>query len=327
MKIAHISDLHLNSFYNDLTFKKIKFLLNHISDCNIDHLVMTGDLTDNADRNDFFLLRRFLKRHGFLSGERLSLTIGNHDIFGGIQKPYDIFLFGERCRNVDYRKKVSDFISYFPEAFENCEYVDKDYFPFLKTIDDVLFLGMNSIAEYSAINNPFASNGEVSLNQFNKTFDLLSKYSNDYEHKFILIHHHFNKIKSNSKSSLGLIWQNIEKQTMKLKSKTRLFKLFKDFDIDFILHGHLHESKEYSRKEIRFLNSGASIRGKHHNKVTFNLIETKNKKLHVEKIELEVGRKQIKKDNSPVEIPFNGLLVNRELIRKESSTLLSEEVL
>ena len=326
MKIAHISDLHLNSFFNDLTFKKIKFLLKNISDLNVDHLVITGDLTDNADIDDFIILRRLLKKYGFLSGEKLTITIGNHDIFGGVQKPDDIFSFGERCRNVNYRKMVSDFISYFPEAFENCEYLDKDYFPFIKTIDNVFFLGINSITEYSAINNPFASNGEVSLNQFNKSFELLSKYSNDYEHTLILIHHHFNKIKSNSKSSLGMIWQNIEKQTMKLKNKKRLFKLFQYFNIDLVLHGHLHESKEYFRKDIRFLNAGATIRGKHHNKVSFNLIETKNKKINVEKIELEVGIKQIKKENSPVDMPFNGLLVNRELMRKESSTLLKEEI-
>ncbi len=321
MKIAHISDLHLNSFYNDLTYKKIKSLLKNISDINVDHLVITGDLTDNAEQNDFLILRRLLKRFGFLSGKKLSLTIGNHDIFGGVQKPDDIFSFGERCRNVNYRKMVSDFISYFPEAFENCEYLDKDYFPFLKSIDDVLFLGLNSIAEYSAINNPFSSNGEVSLNQFNKTFELFSKYSNDCKNRIILIHHHFNKIKSNSKSSLGMIWQNIEKQTMKLRNKKRLFKLFNEFNVNLILHGHLHESKEYFRNGNRFLNAGATIRGKHENKISFNVIDTESKKLSIEKFEIEVGLIQKNKDNSPVDMPFNGLLVNRELIRNGKSTL------
>ena len=326
MKIAHISDLHLNSFFNDLTYKKIKFLLKNLSDLKIDHLVITGDLTDNADQNDFLILRRLLKRFGFLDGKKLSLTIGNHDIFGGVQKPDDIFSFGEKCRNVNYKKMVSDFISYFPEAFENCEYLDKDYFPFIKTIDDVLFLGINSIAEYSAINNPFASNGEVSLNQFNKSFELLSKYSKNYNHKLILVHHHFNKIKSNSKSSLGLIWQNIEKQTMKLKNKKRLFKLFNDFHVDLVLHGHLHEIKEYYRKEIRFMNAGASIRGRHNNKVSFNLIETGSKKIEVKKFELEVELNLKKKDNSTIKQPFNGLLVNRELIKQKNFSSLKEEV-
>jgi 3',5'-cyclic-AMP phosphodiesterase len=323
--ITHVSDLHLNSFFNDDTFKKIKLLLKNISDYNVDHLVITGDLTDNADPNDFLLLRRLLKRFGFLSGEKLSITIGNHDIFGGIQKPDDIFLFGDRCRNIDYKKRISDFISYFPEAFENCEYLDKDYFPFIKIIDDVLFLGINSIAEFSIINNPFASNGEVSLNQFNTIFDLLSKYSGDYKRKLILIHHHFNKIKSDAKSSLGMIWQNIEKQTMKLKNKKRLFKLFNDFNIDMVLHGHLHESKEYIRRDTRFLNAGATIRGKHDDRISFNLIDSGNKKMKVETVELrtELGRK---KEDSPISNEqFNGLLMNKDLIREENLVMVEKE--
>ncbi len=326
LKIAHISDLHLNSFFNDSTYKKLEFLLKNISDQKVDHLVITGDLTDNAERTDFLLLRRLLKRYGFLSGQKLSLTIGNHDIFGGVQKPDDIFLFGDKCRNVDYKKKVSDFISYFPEAFENCDYVDKDYFPFLKIINDVLFLGINSIAEYSAINNPFASNGEVSLSQFNKTLELLSKHSVDYLHIFVLIHHHFNKIKSNSKSSLGMIWKNIEKQTMKLKNKKRLFKLFKNFNVDFVLHGHLHESKEYTRREIRFLNAGATIRGKHENRISYNIIDTENKKINIKMFELEANVKPKGQGNSQATGSFNGLLFNRELIREENSSLIKEEL-
>jgi len=326
LKIAHISDLHLNSFYNDLTYKKIKFLLKNISDLKVDHLIITGDLTDNAEQNDFLILRRLLKSFGFLDGKKLSITIGNHDIFGGIQKPDDVFYFSDKYSNVNYRKMVSDFISYFPEAFENCEYHDKDYFPFIKILDNVLFIGINSIAEYSALTNPFASNGEVTLNQYNKVYELLSKYSNDYDLKLVLIHHHFNKIKSNSKSSIGMIWQNIEKQTMKLKNKKRLFKLFKNFNIDLVLHGHLHESKEYLRKEIRFLNSGASIKGKHDNLVSFNLIETVSKKINVEKFEVVAELKQGTKDKSNVNQPLNGLLVNSELIRKDNTSILKKEL-
>ncbi len=75
-----------------------------------------------------------------------------------------------------------------------------------------------------------------------------------------MVHHHYNKLKSKSKSTFGSIWGNIEKQTMILRNKRRLFSLFKEFGVDIVLHGHTHESKEYYRKNVRFLNAGAIIK-------------------------------------------------------------------
>ena len=76
----------------------------------------------------------------------------------------------------------------------------------------------------------------------------------------MLIHHHFNKLKNEAKSTFGSIWSGIEKQTMKLKASEDLFNLFKEFKVDIVLHGHIHESKEYFRKGVRFPNAGATIR-------------------------------------------------------------------
>jgi len=53
MKIAHISDLHLNMFYKDSNLQKIKYLLKYAIAQKPDHIVITGDLTDNAGEKDF----------------------------------------------------------------------------------------------------------------------------------------------------------------------------------------------------------------------------------------------------------------------------------
>ena len=81
MKIAHISDLHLNTIYSYSLENKA------------DHLVITGDLTDNASEKDFEILRNLFRKNGLLNSERLSLVIGNHDIFGGLQSAEEIFFF------------------------------------------------------------------------------------------------------------------------------------------------------------------------------------------------------------------------------------------
>ena len=261
MLIAHISDLHLNNFYNDSTFQLTNSLLKYISERKVDHLIITGDITDNARQKDFEIFRRMLKKYGFLSGEKLSIIFGNHDIYGGVQKAEDIFTFPEKCSKIDYKEMVENFLSYFPEAFDNCFYMShKNFFPFAKKLNDVLIVGINSIARYSKLSNPFGSNGEIEASQFGEIYDLLKDVSKEIKYKILMTHHHFSKMKNNAKSTFGSLWLNIEKQTMKLRGKRRLFNLFREFNVDLVLHGHLHESKEYHRKEIRFLNAGATIK-------------------------------------------------------------------
>lgn len=261
MLIAHISDLHLNSFYNDSIFKRINYLLKYLVYKKVDHLIITGDITDNSSEKDLEIFRRMLNKNGFLNGEKVSIIPGNHDIFGGVQKAEEIFAFPDKCGKVNYTKKLDNFISYFPEAFDNCYYLSpKATFPFAKIINDTLLIGLNSIATYSKINNPLGSNGEISTTQFSEVCDILKSVDKKLKHKIVMIHHHFNKINPQAKSTFGSIWARIEKQTMKLKNKKRLLNLFKEFKIDIVLHGHTHESKEYYRKTLRFLNAGASIK-------------------------------------------------------------------
>ncbi|MCU0412869.1 MAG: metallophosphoesterase [Ignavibacteriaceae bacterium] len=261
MLIAHISDLHLNSFYNDSIFKRVNYLLKQISQRKVDHLIVTGDITDNASEKDLEIFRRMLNKYGFISGDKLSIIPGNHDIFGGVQKAEEIFSFPEKCNAVDFNKQVSSFLSYFPEAFDNCFYLSpKNFFPFAKKINNLLIVGLNSIALYSKLTNPFGSNGEIDAAQFGELFDIFNNANNEVKHRIVLVHHHFNKLKSKSKSTFGNIWAGIEKQTMKLRGKRRLFNLFKEFKVDIVLHGHIHESDEYSRKGVRFLNAGETIR-------------------------------------------------------------------
>lgn len=73
------------------------------------------------------------------------------------------------------------------------------------------------------------------------------------------IHHHFYKNLIEATSSQSHIWNRIEGYTLKLRGKKKLIKLFKENNIDVVLHGHSHEIKEYFRKGIRFLNAGATI--------------------------------------------------------------------
>lgn len=285
MKIAHISDLHLNTFYSDSNLKQIKQLVKYSLDNRADHLVVTGDLTDNASEKDFEILRNLFRKNDLLKPDKLSVVIGNHDIFGGLQTAEDIFDFPDRCKKVDYDTMLNVFVEYFKETFEDCVYKsEENHFPFAKLIEDTLITGVNSIARYSRIKNPFASNGEVDVHQFNELYKILEEYQY-VKHKLVLLHHHFNKMKINKKKTASTFWQGIEKQTMKLRKKNRLFNLFDKYKVDLILHGHFHESTEYYRKGMRFSNSGGSIRSYNKNFVTVNFVN-----LGIEGITTEIHR-------------------------------------
>lgn len=289
MKIAHISDLHLNTLFTDSNLRKIKRLLSYISTQNPDHLVITGDLTDNADESDLKIIRKLLLKYGFLSGDKCSVIPGNHDIFGGIQKAEDIFTFPERCKKTDYTNKLKEFNNSLIETFERCIYrSENSSYPYAKLIKNNLLIGINSNAEYSRFKNPFASNGEISLVQFNEVAQILKEYRDSVDKVVLLIHHHFHKLK-NSSTSLAGLWQNIEKQTMKLRNKKRLFHLFNQYKVDLVLHGHIHRSDDYLRRGVRFLNGGGSVKGIADKAAKVNFLYFNKEQINTElhKIEIE----------------------------------------
>jgi predicted phosphodiesterase len=49
-----------------------------------------------------------------------------------------------------------------------------------------------------------------------------------------------------------------------------------------VLHGHLHESTEYTRKGIRFSNSGGSIKAAKKNIISINFIDISEKGITTE---------------------------------------------
>lgn len=260
MKIAHISDLHLCSRFKRENIFKTKKLIKYALDRGADHFVFTGDISDNAQQNDFLILRKILQTYKLLSADKSTVIIGNHDIFGGVQTAHDILNFTTKCANTDYKEKVKKFYENFEELFENAFFADEENpFPFAKELGNIILIGLNSIDKYSKLKNPFASNGHVSKHQkenLQKIFDV-KRFS--YKIKIVLVHHHFFKNDDEAKSSEKTLWNKIENYTMKLRGKKKLINQFVENDVKLVLHGHSHEFKDYSRKGINFINSGASV--------------------------------------------------------------------
>ena len=269
MKIIHISDLHINTFMNDASADKVSYLLKHISNLAFDHLVITGDITDNGANEEFEIFRDLLSCYGLLDTERTTAIIGNHDIFGGIQRADDILAFPERCRLTDFKSRQFLLQQTVPELFENCKENSPAY-PFIKEIKNTLFCALNSSIPYSAFKNPFASNGGIDDEQYNTLYEKLLDAQDRGKNIVILLHHHCNKIKSDSATLIKTMWTNIEKQTMKMRKKKRLIALFKAFQVKLVLHGHVHISEHYERSGVDFYNAGGTIDNHYHNILQYN---------------------------------------------------------
>ncbi|WP_437942247.1 metallophosphoesterase family protein [Sorangium sp. So ce341] len=104
MRIAHLSDLHLLSLegavpfrllnkrltgYINLRFRRraihkphaVHAAAKEIRRLGIDHVVITGDVSNLALEREFVLVRSFLQRELGLPPERVSIVPGNHDAY------------------------------------------------------------------------------------------------------------------------------------------------------------------------------------------------------------------------------------------------------
>lgn len=266
MKVAHISDIHLDKYHKPLNYLRTLQLLEYVRENKFDHVIISGDLTENAEASSMELTRDLLKKFGLLSHDKLTVTIGNHDIYGGVHYAEDIINFPAKCKKTNFEEKVKMFAGYFRETFSQKVIPGNNIFPAVKIFDEFVLININSIAKYSMLKNPFASRGEIAKEQMT----LLGNYFKTNEHtgkqRIAVTHHHFCR-DIIEESDISTVWQAVERRTMKLKGKKSLIKSFKKLGISTVLHGHLHESTTYTRRQLKFINAGGSILGTYKDKL------------------------------------------------------------
>ncbi|MDQ3020249.1 MAG: metallophosphoesterase [Bacteroidota bacterium] len=253
-KIAHISDSHISFKDEDERGRKLVELLNDIKERECDHIVFTGDLVENPHEQDLLFVREIFSHFGLLDSGKLSVVPGNHDIFGGAIRGVDFFRFIKSCSEVNYENKIDLFIDSFKETFPS-----NNSFPYLKIIDNVTLIGINSIDLWSIDKNPEGSNGRINNDDYEKLRNILSSEEIQDKFKLILIHHHFNKPEFNEEYPAHSLWLKVVNWKMKLYGKKKLLKLFKKHNVNLVLYGHTHINEISFIKKISFLNSSACI--------------------------------------------------------------------
>ena len=251
-KIAHISDLHVSFNDSDGRGSNMVELLSDIRERGCDHVLVTGDIADNPDIQDFLYVRELFSHFDLLDSSKMSVIPGNHDIFGGAPKGPDFFRFGMICKQINYEEKVDQFIDLFKETFPS-----NNSFPYLKIINNIAIVGINSVDRWSVKKNPEGSNGKVSERDFEKLKSLLSSKEVKNKYIIVLIHHHFNRPGKDNDHPDHSLWLRIVNYKMMLYGKKKLTDLFRKHNVNLILHGHTHINEIYNIKKNPVINSSA----------------------------------------------------------------------
>ncbi len=141
------------------------------------------------------------------------------------------------------------------------------------------------IQEYSdAIFPPFFREGEFKMKNeiFLETpiFDFFQGFNNPFKH--ISIYDFDPKrpkraVKITGRTNLDEDGNNLSIVLSKIiqnkDNKKRFINLLSNNDVKLVLHGHLHETCEYRKRNIKFLNAGASINGKVPNSLSINELD------------------------------------------------------
>jgi predicted phosphodiesterase len=78
-------------------------------------------------------------------------------------------------------------------------------------------------------------------------------------------------------------WDRFEHHTMKLYRKKKLQRLFSQHGVHLVLHGHVHENRQYEKRGVVFLNGAGWSTHKRHHTLEVNIIHTEGKAFEIQR--------------------------------------------
>jgi len=253
-RIAHISDLHI-SLGNDLgKGGKLIELLEDIKKRNCNHIAVTGDVADNPIPEDLVYAREIFAQYDLMRPEALSLVPGNHDIFGSAPPGELCFMFPKICSEIN----KGDMEKQFANIYKNTFY-DEPLFPYVKILDNIALIGINSMIDWSIELNPEGSSGGISEDRLDELDKILKCRKLDDKIKIVLIHHHFSKPEDLEHLPGHSLWLKSISYKMDFHEPGKFLKVLKKRKVNLVLHGHTHYTGLYVKKGITFVNSSACL--------------------------------------------------------------------
>ncbi len=232
MRIAHLSDLHLLDLEGAVPFRlfnkrltgymNLRFRRGHkhkpepvraaaraLRALSIDHVVVTGDVSNLAREREFERVREFLEGDVGLTPDHISVVPGNHDVYttGSV--------------------RAARFRSWFQAYLQSDlpEVTGKHGFPYVRLRGPVAFIGLST----AVARPPFVASGHLGHKQIEALASLLEHPEVKKRTPVILQHHPIHNPDSRVKTLLeGLVDARAEVKALAPVSR------------GLLLHGHLH---------------------------------------------------------------------------------------
>jgi len=248
MKIGHISDLHILKldsprpweFLNKRLLGGVNLLLNrsdehsvavarealeHLEEAGVDHIAITGDMTNLAFDSEFAAVANILRTLDDAE-QRVSVVPGNHDYY---------------TRDaVETRRFERHFAPYLDSDLP--AYQLESGYPFCKFRDDVAIVGLNS-----GIQTPWLfATGEVREEELKSASALLDDPAVRDRFTIVMIHHHL----------MPFEHSRVE-YTRRLVNARDVLELMRQRAVDLVVHGHNHH---FATIEIPHLSGSGMLR-------------------------------------------------------------------
>lgn len=235
MKIAHFSDLHLLSldgvgrrrFFNkritgwaNIRLKRgaihraayVRAIAREVVRSQVDHVVITGDLTNLALESEYELTRDVLRRELDLDASRLSIVPGNHDLY---------------TRGALRSRRFEQFLGHYLDGDLPGFAVDVGgaRFPVVKLRGPVAIVALSSAVPRP----PFVASGELGRAQLEALSRLLEHPEVSRRLVVLALHH-----------PIVHGWSRFKARVQGLADAPALLSLLRSLPRGLVLHGHLH---------------------------------------------------------------------------------------
>lgn len=245
-RFAHISDLHVLElegttpvrFLNKRATGMINLvgprrgqhdiaileaLVEDLSSEEVEHVLVTGDLTNLALESEFARARGLLEPIALY--ERLSVVPGNHDIY---------------TRGSEREQR---FERYFGDLMWPSETTASDRtYPWYKDVNGVAVVGLCSARPRL----PFIATGEIGGDQLDRLKLLAERH--DFENRFtiVLVHHNLHERTKRKNLMHGL------------NDRRELLELCESVGVNLVLHGHTHVAHTFDHGPVTVIGCGSS---------------------------------------------------------------------
>ncbi len=231
-------------------------MLEHFNADGFDHVVISGDLSHNADQREWELVRDKLKAHGLYHWEKTTVVAGNHDLINLEEEMrfYNALNPLPRVRKKAFERKLASFCEFFQELITGEERTDAA-FPFVKIINyqslRIAITALNTVYPWYPAENPLGARGWITPGQLRAL--KLPEVSDSLADCFVigLCHHAFKVYGTDSLIDQAFDW------TMELKNRDEFFEVMKAIDAKLVLHGHFHRFQSYEVNGLSFFNGGS----------------------------------------------------------------------